>query len=179
MRGAGVALGGRSVDLELQSREGAVGASGELAGDADDGPLGAAAQLDREIERMVWAARLAGVVGGLDQRLPQLRRAAWSGGRGAWCRRLGHGRVKPGDAHDLAGAPEAAGVADLGQDLGGRAPGPPQKDDSGRPGAGPRGRAGRALRTRSLPSAATAWAARTTPKGDGETEGAAWPPPHR
>jgi hypothetical protein len=68
--------------LELQGGEGVVGASGELARDAEDGALSAASPLDREVEGVV-GDYAAGRRGGRPRPTPTAAAAspAWSGGR--------------------------------------------------------------------------------------------------
>src|SRR6266508_7019499 len=104
----------------LELREDVVGAAGDLARDGQGGALAAAALLAGEVERVVGTTPLAGVVGGFDERPSKLRRAllaelAAAPGLG----RFGDDRIEACGPDDLAGAAEAVGLADLGQEVGG------------------------------------------------------------
>ncbi len=104
----------------LGGGEGVEAAAGDLAGSGQGGSLRAGSFADALVELQVGAAAAAGVLGGFDESPPKLRGAglAEAAAPPVVCR-FDHDRVEPGGTDELAGPPEAARVADLGEQMAG------------------------------------------------------------
>jgi len=104
----------------LGGGEGVEAATRDLAGRGQGGSLRAGSFADALVELEVGAAVSAGVLGCFDERPAKLGGAGLGEAAASLVvGRFDHDRVEPGGAHELAGAPEAARVADLGEQVAG------------------------------------------------------------